>query len=73
MASGSLLGSRIPQHFALTHEILARGLCADLGTSAEDAREFGRRTREVAWLLRSAGVSVEVDRHVETASAAPPP
>jgi bifunctional enzyme CysN/CysC len=45
----------------LTREILARGVCADLGNSAEDQAEFQRRAQEVAILLRSAGVPVSIE------------
>jgi bifunctional enzyme CysN/CysC len=42
----------------LNRELLARGLCADLGDSAADMAEFNRRAQEVAALLRSVGVPV---------------
>ncbi|MEJ2516904.1 MAG: GTP-binding protein [Methyloceanibacter sp.] len=37
------------------------GLCADLGDSPEDRAEFDRRAQEVAILLRSAGVPVQIE------------
>jgi adenylylsulfate kinase-like enzyme len=43
--------------FQLTREVLAAGLCADLGNSDADAREFKRRAREVLRLLSAAGVT----------------
>jgi bifunctional enzyme CysN/CysC len=45
----------------LTRELLARGVCADLGESAADQAEFHRRAQEVAALLRSAGVPVLIE------------
>ena len=48
-----------PASFKLTRELLARGVCADLGTGERDAREFDRRAREVTALLRAAGVTVD--------------
>jgi bifunctional enzyme CysN/CysC len=42
----------------LNRELLARGLCADLGDSPADTAEFQRRAQEVAALLRSVGVPV---------------
>ena len=45
----------------LNRELLARGLCADLGESPADVAEFNRRAQEVAALLRSAGVPVLVE------------
>jgi bifunctional enzyme CysN/CysC len=45
----------------LNRELLARGLCADLGDSPADLAEFNRRAQEVAALLRSAGVPVLVE------------
>jgi bifunctional enzyme CysN/CysC len=44
----------------LNRELLAKGLCADLGSSPADAAEFNRRAQEVALLLRSAGVPVVI-------------
>jgi sulfate adenylyltransferase subunit 1 len=37
------------------------GLCADLGNSPEDRAEYARRAQEVAILLRSAGVPVQIE------------
>lgn len=45
----------------LNRELLARGLCADLGDSPADAAEFNRRAQEVAALLRSVGVPVLIE------------
>jgi bifunctional enzyme CysN/CysC len=45
----------------LNRELLARGVCADLGNSPEDQAEFQRRAQEVAILLRSAGVPVSIE------------
>jgi len=47
--------------FMLTHAMLERGLCKDLGTSARDRQEFRRRANEVALLLAAAGVPVELE------------
>ena len=45
----------------LNRELLAHGVCADLGNSPEDQAEFHRRAQEVAILLRSAGVPVSIE------------
>jgi bifunctional enzyme CysN/CysC len=45
----------------LNRELLARGLCADLGDSPADLAEFNRRAQEVAALLRSVGVPVLIE------------
>jgi bifunctional enzyme CysN/CysC len=50
-----------PKAFVLTREMLERGLCAGLGASDGDAREFRRRAREAAALLEAAGVAVETE------------
>jgi len=47
--------------FVLTRELLARGLCADLGDSAADLAEFHRRAQETAILLRSVGIPVLIE------------
>jgi bifunctional enzyme CysN/CysC len=47
--------------FSLTAETLWRGLCADLSESEKDRAEFRRRANEVALILRSAGVAVELE------------
>ena len=47
--------------FILTRAMLNRGLCADLQNSPEHDKEFRRRANEVALLLRSAGVAVEIE------------
>ena len=41
--------------FVLDRELLARGLCSDLGNSPADLAEFHRRAQEAAILLRSVG------------------
>ncbi len=48
----------------LTREILAKGVCAGLGTSSADQAEFRRRAAAVGELLRAAGVKVEMDESV---------
>jgi bifunctional enzyme CysN/CysC len=45
--------------FILTRALLARGLCSDLPNTPE--AEFRRRANEVALVLRSAGVAVEIE------------
>jgi bifunctional enzyme CysN/CysC len=45
----------------LNRELLARGVCADLGNSPADLAEFNRRAQEVAVLLRSVGVPVLIE------------
>ena len=55
--------------FVLTREVLARGLCADLGNSEADLAEFGRRAREAANLLISAGVDVALEKPEMEAAA----
>ena len=47
--------------FILTRALLARGLCSDLPNTPEAEAEFRRRTNEVALVLRSAGVAVEIE------------
>lgn len=47
--------------FVLTRAMLARGLCADLPDTPEGEAEFRRRMNEVALLLRTAGVAVEIE------------
>jgi bifunctional enzyme CysN/CysC len=47
--------------FMLTRALLARGLCSDLPNTQEAEAEFRRRANEVALLLRSAGVAVEIE------------
>ncbi len=56
-----------PASFQLTREMLAVGLCADLGNSEADAREFMRRTREVLRLLSAAGVAAAFETPALTA------
>jgi bifunctional enzyme CysN/CysC len=48
------------QHFRLTRELLAKGVCAGLGPSSADQAEFRRRAGAVGDLLRAAGVRVEM-------------
>ncbi|MGH6749615.1 MAG: GTP-binding protein [Methyloceanibacter sp.] len=45
----------------LNRELLAKGLCSDLGDSPADLAEFNRRAQEVATLLRSIGVPVLIE------------
>ncbi len=59
--NAGLSGPREAAAFALTDEMLRRGLCADLDDAEEGAAEFRRRANEVAILLRAAGVSVDLD------------
>jgi bifunctional enzyme CysN/CysC len=47
--------------FPLTRADLAHGVCADLGDSAADDREFARRAVAVAALMRRAGIAVVCD------------
>ena len=47
--------------FVLTRELLARGLCSDLGDAPADLAEFHRRAQETAILLRSAGIPVLIE------------
>ncbi|MEG6508591.1 GTP-binding protein [Methyloligella sp. 2.7D] len=47
--------------YVLSRDLLARGLCSDLGDSPDDRAEFDRRAQEVAILLRSVGVPVTVE------------
>jgi bifunctional enzyme CysN/CysC len=47
--------------FVINRELLASGVCADLGDSPQDQAEFNRRAQEVATLLRSAGVPVVIE------------
>jgi bifunctional enzyme CysN/CysC len=53
--------ARETHQFVLTREMLARGLCRDLGTSGVEREEFLRRANETALLLRAAGVSVKIE------------
>jgi bifunctional enzyme CysN/CysC len=50
-----------PQSFVLKRAMLERGLCADLGNSPGDLREFRRRAHKAALLLTAAGVTVEME------------
>lgn len=47
--------------FTLTREILERGLSAGLPDSEDGKAEFRRRADEVALILRTAGIAVELD------------
>ena len=47
----------LPGSFVLTRQMLASGLCSDLGQGEADGREFGRRTQAALELLSAAGVS----------------
>jgi sulfate adenylyltransferase subunit 1 len=47
--------------FVLSRELLARGLCSDLGRTPADLAEFDRRAQEVAILLRSVGIPVLIE------------
>lgn len=48
-------------HFVLTRQMLANGLCRDLSLSSKDREEFMRRANETAIILRAAGVSVAIE------------
>jgi bifunctional enzyme CysN/CysC len=65
-AGGIILGAYAAKaaqagSFSLTGETLWRGLCADLKDTEEGQAEFRRRANEVALILRSAGVAVELE------------
>ena len=47
--------------FRLTREMLAKGVCRDLGDSEAERGEFQRRANEAALLLRAAGVDVRLE------------
>jgi bifunctional enzyme CysN/CysC len=47
--------------FVLDRDLLARGLCSDLGDSPADLAEFHRRAQEAAILLRSVGIPVLIE------------
>ena len=57
-AGSSAVGDNI---FVLDRELLARGLCSDLGDSPADLAEFHRRAQEAAILLRSVGIPVLIE------------
>jgi bifunctional enzyme CysN/CysC len=57
-AGASSVGDNV---FVLDRELLARGLCADLGDSPGDLAEFHRRAQEAAILLRSVGIPVLIE------------
>ena len=52
---------QVPIVFVLDRELLARGLCSDLGDSPADVAEFYRRAQEAAILLRSVGIPVLIE------------
>jgi len=47
--------------FVLDRELLAKGLCSDLGGTPADLAEFHRRAQEAAILLRSVGIPVLIE------------
>jgi bifunctional enzyme CysN/CysC len=47
--------------FVLTRAMLERGLNSDLGDKPQTEAEFRRRANEVALILRSAGINVEIE------------
>jgi bifunctional enzyme CysN/CysC len=57
-AGASAVGGNV---FVLDRQVLARGLCSDLGDSPADAAEFHRRAQEAAILLRSVGIPVLIE------------
>ena len=57
-AGASAVGDNV---FVLDRELLARGLCSDLGDSPADLAEFHRRAQEAAILLRSVGIPVLIE------------
>jgi bifunctional enzyme CysN/CysC len=57
-AGASAVGNNV---FVLDRELLARGLCSDLGDSPADIAEFHRRAQEAAILLRSVGIPVLIE------------
>ncbi len=57
--------------FRLTRDLIARGIGADLTTDADSERELRRRANEVAFLLRQAGVAVEIEDTWGRASSDP--
>jgi len=57
-AGASAVGDNV---FVLDRELLARGLCSDLGDSPADVAEFYRRAQEAAILLRSVGIPVLIE------------
>jgi bifunctional enzyme CysN/CysC len=57
-AGATALGDNV---LVLDRALLAKGVCADLGSSPADEAEFHRRAQEVALILRSAGVPVVIE------------
>jgi bifunctional enzyme CysN/CysC len=47
--------------FVLRRATLERGLNSDLGDKPQTEAEFRRRANEVALILRSAGINVEIE------------
>jgi bifunctional enzyme CysN/CysC len=70
-AEGGEPRAAVPAPFLLTRDMLAAGLCADLGNSEADTREFRRRAREVLRLLSAAGVAAAYDDPVIGLGASP--
>ena len=60
-SGGEEARAALPSSFRLTREMLAAGLCADLGSPEADAREFQRRAREVLRLFSAAGVAASYE------------
>ncbi len=56
-SEGGEARAALPATFLITRDMLVAGLCADLGTSEADTREFQRRAREVLRLLAGLGVT----------------
>lgn len=55
-------GAALPENtFVLSRDLLARGLCSDLGDGPQDRAEFERRAQEAANLLRSVGIPVIIE------------
>jgi bifunctional enzyme CysN/CysC len=61
IASASAGDTVVDDAFRLTRELLARGLCRDLGESDDDRREFQRRANEAVLLLHAAGVAAKLE------------
>jgi bifunctional enzyme CysN/CysC len=60
-SGGEEARTAFPASFRLTRDMLAAGLCADLGSQEADAREFQRRAREVLRLFSAAGVAASYE------------
>ena len=69
LAAGTVIAARSEddsriahrRSFHITSDMLAKGLCADLGESQIDAGEYRRRAREVVRLFEAAGIVVSLD------------